>query len=149
MRANMYRIEAEHDVALGFLGRLSTQRTDGKEKARVDLKMGGTLPLVEGARLYALKAGIAETSTLGRLAALRTLGVLSPDEHEQLVAAFQNVTRALLREQLSAFRDGRPVGNRVDPDTLSGRERDLLVDSLKAIRALRLRMRDDFGGGVL
>ena len=146
---NMYRIEAEHDVALGLFGRLSAHRSDGDEKARVDLKMGGTLPLVEGARLYALKAGIAETSTLGRLDALRAADVLPSDEHEGLVAAFHHVTRVLLREQLSAFRDGRPVGNRVDPHTLSDRERDLLVGSLKAIRALRARMRDDFGGGVL
>ncbi len=146
---NMYRIEAEHDVALGFLGRLSAHRAEDEDAARVDLKMGGTLPLVEGARLYALKAGIAETSTLGRLAALRAADVLSAEEHDQLGAAFHHVTRVLLREQLSAFRDGRPVGNRVDPSLLSERERDLLIDSLKAVRAFRARMRDDFGGGVL
>jgi signal-transduction protein with cAMP-binding, CBS, and nucleotidyltransferase domain len=145
---NMYRIEAKHDVSLGFLGRLSTRRAEGEEAARIDLKMGGTLPLVEGARLYALKAGLRETSTLARLAGLEAKGVLSSDEHDALQAAFHHVTRVLLREQLSAYAEGRPVGNRVDPTALSERERDLLVDSLKAIRALRDRMRDDFGGGV-
>ncbi|MFN0043718.1 MAG: putative nucleotidyltransferase substrate binding domain-containing protein, partial [Alphaproteobacteria bacterium] len=52
-------------------------------------------------------------------------------------------------EQLAAFAGGRKVGNLVDPRSLSERERDMLVDSLKAIRSFRARLRDDFGGGVV
>ncbi len=46
------------------------------------------------------------------------------------------------------FAAGKPVGNYLHPRRMRKRERDLLIDSLKAIRMLAERVRLDFRGEV-
>lgn len=143
----LYEIEAEHRVALGFFGRLAPTRIDPDDgSARINLKLQGTLPLVEGVRLLALREGIADVSTLARIAALGAAGVLNNDEQDYLRGAFHHISFLLLREQIAAFKAGRPVGNELIPAALTQRERDMLVDALKAVRDLRLKIRGEFGG---
>ncbi len=48
----------------------------------------------------------------------------------------------------SALRHGKPVGNDPHPRRLRKRGRDLLIDSLKAIRTLAERVRLEFRGEV-
>lgn len=144
---SLYEIEAEHKVALGIFGRLAPTRTDPDDGAAlINLKLQGTLPLVEGVRLLALREGIAAPSTLVRIASLHEAGILSTDEQDYLRGAFHHIAFLLLREQIAAFKAGRPVGNEVAPATLTQRERDILVDALKAIRNLRVKVRAEFGG---
>jgi signal-transduction protein with cAMP-binding, CBS, and nucleotidyltransferase domain len=143
----MCKDETSRSVALGFFGRIR-RNAAGDHPGRVDLKMGGTLPLVASARLWALKFAVAETGTLARLGALVEKGGVDRNEYDELAAAFGHVTFLLLRQQLADFHAGRKVGNLVDPDTLSRRERDLLVRSLRAIESLRKRVRADLTGEV-
>ena len=63
---DMFSIQEDHTVALGWFGRLETETVDGR-KGLINLKYRGTLPLVESARLLALKHGIPATSTFERL----------------------------------------------------------------------------------
>ena len=141
----LYEIEADHKVALGFFGRLApSKRDDGS--ARINLKLQGTLPLVEGVRLLALREGIVEHSTLARIHALHAAGVLDGNEQDYLRGAFHHISFLLLREQIAAFQANRPVGNEITPAGLTERERDMLVDALKAVRDLRGRVRAEFGG---
>lgn len=142
----LYEIEAEHRVALGFFGRLAPTRTDPDDGALINLKLQGTLPLIEGVRLLALREGIASPSTSARIAALHEAGILDGDEQDYLQGALQHISFLLLREQIAAFKAGRPVGNEIAPASLTQRERDILVDALKAVRDLRLRIRGEFGG---
>ncbi len=137
--------EMRRGVALGFFGGLKVD-SDARHPGRIDLKLHGTLPLVGALRLYALRAGIAETGTLARLAALSAQGLISADDADELRAAFTIVTFVLLRQQLADFHAGHEVGNHVDPDALTRLERETLVDALKAIDRLRKRTRADFTG---
>lgn len=146
--AAMSDSEQRPTVALGFFGRIATDST-GAYPGRVDLKRGGTLPLVGGARLLALRAGIAETGTMARIGALRDAGVIKPDEGDGLVAAFEAVTQALLRQQLSDDAAGRKVGNFVDPEALGTRARAGLVEALKRIDEFRRRVRAEFTGRLI
>jgi len=143
----MCRDETSRSVALGPFGRIRRD-SSGDHPGRVDLKMRGTMPLVASARLWALKWGIAETGTLARLAALAARGALDRNDVDELTAAFNHITFVLLRQQLADFHANRKVGNFVDPDALSRRERDLLVDALRAIEAFRKRVRIDLTGEV-
>ena len=59
-----------HRPPLGFFGAFSVD-TKGKHKDKLDLKISALGPIVNIARLCALEAGIPETGTLDRLAALR------------------------------------------------------------------------------
>jgi signal-transduction protein with cAMP-binding, CBS, and nucleotidyltransferase domain len=143
----MCQDETKMSVALGFFGRIVTQST-GEHPGRVDLKLRGTMPLVAAVRLWALKEGVSETSTLARLAAIAARGIVSRDEAAALSAGFAHVTFLLLRQQLADYQAGRRVGNHVDPDQLSKWDKDLLRDALRAIEHFRVETRSAFTGAV-
>ncbi|MDX1426173.1 MAG: putative nucleotidyltransferase substrate binding domain-containing protein, partial [Kiloniellales bacterium] len=146
--AELQREQARVGVALGWFGRFVTEKDKPEHRGEINLKHMGTLPLVGALRLLSLREGIAETSTLRRVAALKEAGVLDADEADYLAGAFSHITKLLLREQLADFKAGKPVGNYVHPETLSERERDILVDSLKAIAALQKRVNSEFTGDI-
>ena len=152
--AYLQAIEAElygHGVALGWFGRFVTvSGKDAKKEhvGKINLKHAGTLPLVGAIRLLALREGVEDTATLKRIGALHEAGVLSDNDADYLRGAFTHITFLLLRQQLSDFRAGEKVGNHVHPDKLTEREKDMLVDSLKAIDDLRQRVHGEFTGDV-
>ncbi len=152
--AYLQAIEAElyeYGVALGWFGRFITETgKDGKKehKGKINLKHAGTLPLVGSIRLLALREGIEETATLKRIGALHAAGVLGDNEADYLRGAFNHITFLLLRQQLSDYRHDRKVGNHVHPNQLTKREKDILVDSLKAIVALKERVHGEFTGDI-
>lgn len=144
---DMYRIEADHRVALGPFGQLLTEEEPDR-RGQLDLKYAGTLPLVEGVRLLALKAGVAETSTLGRISRLRASGVLSRGEGDYLEGAFALLTGLLLRQQVADFEAGLAVSNLVPETSLSDREQDMLADAFRAVRRFRSRIRNELTGAM-
>ncbi|NQV84469.1 MAG: CBS domain-containing protein [Rhodospirillales bacterium] len=145
---DMYEDDVEHIVALGWFSRLLTEQDDEDFKGRINLKHTGTLPLVEAMRLLSFRDGVEAVSTLGRMDALKDCGTLNSDEHDYLAGAFRHISHLLLRQQIADFKAGTTVSNYVHPDTLSERERDMLVDSFKAIRALRAKIKGDFTGDI-
>lgn len=139
----LYKVDEEHGPALGLFGHLQTDPLEGPGKGKVNLKLTGTLPLVGGVRLLALKSGVSDTSTLGRISGLHQLGVLDDDESDYLSGGFRHITRLLLDQQLTDFEAGRPVGNHVSPDSMTRRDKDMLVDVFRAVRRLRSRLRSE------
>ena len=71
---------------------------------------------------------------------LHEAGHLDDDEVDYLRGALEHITNLLLRQQLEDHRRGNPVENHVSPDVLSEREKDILVDAYKAIRAFHTRL---------
>ncbi len=142
--SEMYRDQADHNVALGVFGGFVTEREQKEYRGQVNLKYTGTIPLVEAVRLLALREGIEETSTLERIRVLRAQGVLSNNERDDLTAAFTLITDILLRKQIRDYRAGRRVGYFVDPDILARRQRSALLDALKAIDQIRKRVHMEF-----
>ena len=141
---DIYMIESDHAVALGWFGGLRPE-SDGKDRRGVmNLKLRGTLPLVEGARLLALKAGIPATATLARLDGLKQNGAINPADHDDLAEAFHLITRLLLRQQIEDFRAGREVDDWVPEARLSQREKDRLVTSFRAIGKFRAALAFEF-----
>ena len=111
----MFGLQAEHRAGIGLFGRLLTERTPDGRRGEVDLKLHGTLPLAEGLRLLAMASGIGLTGTLARLDALQAAAVSSRDDADHLRAAFSLLTGLQLRQQISDYRAGTPVGSFVDP----------------------------------
>jgi signal-transduction protein with cAMP-binding, CBS, and nucleotidyltransferase domain len=138
----------EQGVALGWFGRFLTEKEKPEHKGEINLKHAGTMPLVGSIRLLALRERIAPTSTLARMAALYQAGVLSDDEQDYLSGAYRHISHLLLRAQLADFKAGRTVGNYVHPDTLTEREKKILVDSLRAIDGLQRRIHAEFTADV-
>lgn len=145
---DMFQIQIDDRVALGWFGRLRSERGEDGTR-RVNLKYGGTLPLVEGIRLLALRHKVAATGTLARLAALAEAGVVRGDQQDYLVGAFRHITYLLLRQQIADFKAGRKVGNWVPLTALSKREKDYLVACFRAIEDLRGRLKLEFAGELL
>ncbi len=143
---DMFAIEADHTVALGWFGRLIRERDAENRPGMINLKYRGTLPLVEAVRLLALRHGVAETATVARLDALRDRGVMDEDRHDYLVGAFEHITNLLLRQQIADFNAGRTVSNFVPESALSSREKDYLVACFKAIEELRGRLKSELSG---
>jgi signal-transduction protein with cAMP-binding, CBS, and nucleotidyltransferase domain len=142
----LHREVSQAGVALGWFGRFRTDTEKPEHKGQINLKHAGTLALVSNVRLLCLRQGIEVTTTLGRIAALHAAGVFGKDEQDYLSGAFHHITRLLLRQQIADFKAGKKVGNHVHPDALSEREKDILVDSLKAIESLRKRVSNEFAG---
>ncbi len=143
----MQKVQEDHGVALGTFGRLIPEQ-DPPHRGRVNLKYQGLIPLVETVRLLALREGLNQTATLKRIDGLTARGVLSRDEQDYLSDAFRNLTTFILRQQIEDFRAGLDVTPYVRPELLSSREKENLVDSLRAIAALRDRVRSEFTGEV-
>ena len=140
----MHEDDVDHEVALGFFGRFITEKKDPAHTGEMNLKHTGTLPLVEAVRLMALREGIESASTIGRLDALHEGQIIYDDEHDYLSGAFHHMCHLLLRQQIAQAKAGDPVSTYIPPDSLSERERDILVDSFKAVRTLRQRIRGEF-----
>jgi signal-transduction protein with cAMP-binding, CBS, and nucleotidyltransferase domain len=140
----MFLEKTRHNVALGFLGSFITEKTDQDHRGQIDLKYTGTIPLVGAIRLLALREGVRETSTLGRIQALTEIGVFSSNEHENLSAAFLLLTEILLKKQIADFTVGRHINYYVDLKTLSKRQRWLLLDAFRSINTLRNRIHYEF-----
>ncbi|HSR70882.1 MAG TPA: DUF294 nucleotidyltransferase-like domain-containing protein, partial [Kiloniellales bacterium] len=96
--AYLSRMEAivhEYGTALGWFGRLVTDREKPEHKGKINLKHAGTLPLVASVRLLALREGIEATATLERIDALHGRGILSRDEQDYVGGAFGHITGLL------------------------------------------------------
>lgn len=144
----MFQDKAEHNVALGFFGGLITEKENPDYRGQVNLKYSGLIPLVGAIRLMALREGVEETPTLGRIRALYEDSVLSVNERDDLSRAFNLMTDILLRQQIVDYRAGHPVTYFVDPETFSKRQRAELINALKAIDAFRKRVHMEFTGQV-
>jgi signal-transduction protein with cAMP-binding, CBS, and nucleotidyltransferase domain len=140
----MFQEKIDHNVALGLFGGFITEKEQKEYRGQVNLKYTGTIPLVGAVRLLALREGVDETSTLERLRVLTERGVFDVAERDDLGNAFKLITDILLRGQIADYRAGRRVSYFVDPDGLSKRDRGDLVDSLKAIDAVRRRVKLEF-----
>ncbi len=128
---------AQLHPALGFFGQLKAD-ADG----RIDLKLGGLLPLVSAARLMALKLGVAETGTAARLRAVGAAGLIGDSDISGLTAAHGLLLETILHQQIADLAAGRPPGSRINPGGLTGQQRDRLKAALKHVALLPEMVQD-------
>lgn len=126
----------QFDTPLTFLGQLKTQ------DAQLDIKRGGIFPIVHGARALALREGLDSRGTVGRLVALKALGVLDEALADNLVESFELFLQLRLRQQLDGRRDGRLQG--LEVTRLSRHERDLLRYGLHVVKKFKQSLTRQF-----
>jgi signal-transduction protein with cAMP-binding, CBS, and nucleotidyltransferase domain len=103
------------------------------ENGRLDLKRGGLLPITAGARVLALKHGIAETATAARLRMVADRGGIVAADAEQLVAAHGFLMELVLQQQLADVGAGREPSSKVEVNRLSRDKRAQLKEALSAV----------------
>jgi CBS domain-containing protein len=133
--ARLARTATDWPVALGRRGRVETDR-DG----RVDLKIGGALPIANLARFHALASGITISGTVDRLVAAQETGSLDAETATALREAFATVSRIRLEHHAACLAQGLPADNRVDPQALPPLRRAGLREALRAVAAAQRRL---------
>lgn len=136
----LYGIEENHSVGLDWLGRLAREKDDFGSIAEVNLKLRGLLPLMEGARLLSVAAGIEETSTTGRLDQLGARGIVDREATDGLVEAFRIITVRLLRHQINMRKAPAASSIRISHNEMERSERLALRAALRRIDHFRSRL---------
>ncbi|RPH67610.1 MAG: hypothetical protein EHM83_01105, partial [Burkholderiales bacterium] len=117
-----------------------------REEALVDLKLNGTAPFVDGARVLALAGGIRETGTAERLQALAAAGRLTQDDVRGWVDSFQFLQGLRLRVQHRLEDRSTDNPNLLDTRELSEIDRRILKDAFRQARKLQQRLALDYPG---
>jgi CBS domain-containing protein len=114
-------------------------RTSG---GRVDLKKGGLLPLVTGARLMALKCASPATATPARLGAARAAGALNPEDAVGLGEGHELLLGLVLDQQIVDIAAGVPPSTRVELARLARPLRRRLTEVLRQVDAIEMNVRE-------
>lgn len=129
-------ISIQHKPPLGFF-RTFVLEHSGEHKEQLDIKMYGTGPIVNAARLLALDAGIRSTNTLDRLDRLRALSYLDEALIYDLQHSFEFLTLLRLEQQLQQARTGQALSNYVAPEKLTPLQKSMLKDTFHTIRRVQ------------
>ena len=135
---------------LGWFGGLSGAE-DAQGVEVIDLKMGGSVPFVDGARIFALASGVTATNTVERLREAGAKRGVAEGEGEvrDWVDAFEFVQMLRLRTQHRRAEKGAEEGgnaNVVALADLSELDRRILVEALRQAQRLQQRLELDYPG---
>jgi CBS domain-containing protein len=117
----------------------------GEHKDEFDLKVKGVTPLVDIVRLLALEGAVRETSTLGRVAALRGGHSIVGRDAIELKQAFEFIMYVRLQHQFGQIRYGTNADNFINPENLSNLEKKTLKESFHLIGRMQGTLREIYG----
>ena len=109
----------------------------------IELKMFGSRPFVDSARILALANGVTHTGTAQRLRAAGEQLRMPGEDIAALVQAFYFIQLQRLRHQHDGGGDGESA-NRIDPDKLNELDRQMLKQSFRQARKLQQKLELDY-----
>jgi CBS domain-containing protein len=134
-----------HKPPLGFFRNFVVE-SKGEHRNKFDIKRA-MLPIVDYARVYALKHGIGETNTLDRLHQLMQKEILPAKDYSEIEQGYSFMMQLRFARQVNAIIEEEvPPDNYVNPKELSGLEQRLLKEIFIRIGNLQTRMSFDFTG---
>ena len=116
----------------------------GEHANTIDLKLRGTMPFVDGARLLALANGVTDANTVNRLQAVAERAVVRRDEADAWCDAYAYLQLLRLRRHRDQEARGLPPDNHVNPDTLNELDRRILKEAFRQARKLQSRLALDY-----
>jgi CBS domain-containing protein len=116
----------------------------GEHPDTIDLKLNGTMPFVDGARLIALANRLAETSTLARFRAAVKAGALDEKEADAWCDAYTFIQLLRMRAHQLQESRGLPLDNHINPDSLNDLDRRILKEAFRQARKLQTRLALDY-----
>jgi CBS domain-containing protein len=108
---------------------------EGTHENRLDLKLHGTVPIIDLARIYALQAGVRSANTRDRLIEAEEASVISESSMHDLIDALALIAAVRLQHQARQVQKGERPDNFVSPDELSRIERHHLRDAFRIVRS--------------
>ncbi|MEP7181019.1 MAG: DUF294 nucleotidyltransferase-like domain-containing protein [Betaproteobacteria bacterium] len=117
----------------------------------IDLKMSGSVPFVDGARIYALAAGVVETNSVERIGKAGEKRGIPATEIRAWCDAFEYIQLLRLREQHRRGVGGALGADGGNPNVvpialLNDLDRRILKEALRQVRKLQQRLELDYPG---
>lgn len=132
----------------GFVRGIVVQ-SSGEHRGQIDLKAGGLQPITALARWLGVVIGDVRGSTTTRLSNACDGGVITQDERDSMVSAFESIYGLILERQISALKTGLYGSSFVNPDELDTLTRRHLRQSFRLIRDLQERIENDWKSRAL
>ena len=130
---------------LGFFRNFVVE-SKGRHRNAFDIKSAMT-PIVDFARIYALKNAIGATNTIDRLTQLRIKRVLNPQEYEELEKAYSFLMQLRFVRQVTAIMDDNASpDNYINPRKLTHIEQTTLKEIFKRVEKFQAKMNFEFIG---
>ncbi len=139
---NLARSTLEFKPPIGFFGKIVVE-SGGNHPETFDIK-SGLVPIVNFARVYALRHAVPAIGTLDRISLLSSAGVLQPASAAELVTAFEMLSLWRLRHQAVQLASGQHPDNHVNPAELTEIEQAALRKIFEQIGVFQSRIRLDF-----
>ncbi len=130
---------------LGFFRNFVVE-SKGQHRHTFDIKRA-MMPIVDFARIHALKNGIEETNTLSRLRRLKKIGVLKEKQFTEIENTYNFLMEVrFVRQITAAIQEGTAPDNHVNPKKLSKIEQTLLKEAFRRIENFQALMSFEFTG---
>ncbi|KPJ74419.1 MAG: hypothetical protein AMJ54_17070 [Deltaproteobacteria bacterium SG8_13] len=130
---------------IGFF-RSFVVESKGEHRDKFDIKSAMT-PIVDFARIYALRHKVEETNTLKRLSHLRLKDVISQKEYEELEKAYGFLMQLRLVRQVTAIIDEKKKpDNYINPKSLTRIEQRMLKEIFARIENFQKKLEVEFIG---
>ncbi len=136
----------QYKAPLSFFGHIVLE--EGKEGLRTFNIKDALMPVVNFARLYAFRHGVAGVNTLDRLHALLDDGALRETLHDEAVKVYDYLMELRLARQVRALDRGAAPGNDIDPRELTHLEETLLKQAFAQIANIQKKISFDFLGSA-
>lgn len=132
-----------HRPPLSFFKSFIVEK-NGEHKNTLDIKRQGITPFVNFARVMALRHGISETNTLGRLKELGDAGHISGSLQQAAMDAYELQMQLRLVHQLYQIENGMVPDNHIAPASLTELEKRMLKDAFAVIERLQAKLKTVF-----
>jgi len=109
----------------------------------MDLKLHGSRPFVDAARLWSLTHGVWATNTGDRLRAVAHTQRQRPETTAGEVEAFYLVQRFRMQQQITA--ENPDEANRLNPSSLNALNRLMLKEAFKQAKNVQMRLKLEYG----
>ncbi|MCK8825735.1 DUF294 nucleotidyltransferase-like domain-containing protein [Fuchsiella alkaliacetigena] len=129
------KVALYNQLPLGLFGRLLTKNSEEHED-EINLKLGGSIQMVDCVRAFSLKEGIHATSTFERLEVLVEKNVISENNKENLSQAYQKLLEFRIKENLKKIEAGKEADNYINPQKLDKNDYQDLKEALKQVKQL-------------
>ena len=128
---------------VGFVRGLVVEHS-GDNRGHLNLKAGGLVPIASLGRWLAIATGDDRGSTITRLRRGNGAGLLTDDETDTLVRAFEYIYSLILDNEITALRDGTAATTWVAPKELDTLTRRYLREVFRAVAEVQNRLDSDW-----
>src|SRR5690606_31791275 len=118
--------------------------SSGPHPNMLNLKIHGTAPNVDVARIIAVGNRIHETNTLSRFRTAAEMNILQNDEAAAWSDAYSYIQLLRMRANQAQGPEGKPLENLIDPGQLNELDRRILKEAFRQARKLQTRIAIDY-----